>query len=129
MSLRRPCDEGNGSHQLKKAPDPFFPAVARIEKSIDAICGELPELKEFIFPGGCELACRLHLARTIARRAERDVVAALNLRDDGPFDQAHDGPHEAPVALRYLNRLSDLLFALARQANHNAEKKRGQEPF
>ena len=97
-------------------------AVARIEKRIDAICGELPELKDFILPGGCELACRLHLARTIARRAERAVVAALNLRNDEPFDKAHDGPHEASGALRYLNRLSDLLFALARQANHDTEK-------
>ncbi len=92
-------------------PAPLDAAVARMEKRIDAICGELPELKDFILPGGCELACRLHLARTIARRAERAVVAALDLRDDEP--------HEASDALRYLNRLSDLLFALARQANHN----------
>ena len=92
-------------------PAPLDEAVARMEKHIDAICGELPELKDFILPGGCELACRLHLARTIARRAERAVVAALDLRNDEP--------HEASGALRYLNRLSDLLFALARQANHN----------
>ena len=87
-------------------------AVARMEKRIDAICDELPELKDFILPGGCELASRLHLARTIARRTERAVVAALNPADDERS--------AAPVALRYLNRLSDLLFVLARLANHNA---------
>ncbi|MCK4623993.1 MAG: ATP:cob(I)alamin adenosyltransferase, partial [Phycisphaerae bacterium] len=98
--------------RLTVPPAPLDDAVARMEKCIDAICGELSELKDFILPGGCELACRLHLARTIARRTERAVVAALNPTDDGQCS--------APVVLRYLNRLSDLLFALARLANHNA---------
>ena len=98
-----------------QTPRPRHPdddAVARMEKRIDTICDELPELKDFILPGGCELVCRLHLARTIARRAERAVVAALNPTDDGQCS--------APDALRYINRLSDLLFVLARLANHNA---------
>ena len=86
-------------------------SLAAMENRIDAICDELSELKDFILPGGCELSCRLHLARTIARRAERAVVAALN-----PTDDERCSP---PDVLRYLNRLGDLLFALARLANHN----------
>jgi cob(I)alamin adenosyltransferase len=90
-------------------------SVARLEKQMDAICGELPELKHFVLPGGCELAARLHLARVVARRAERTVVTMMNLagragRKDSP----------AAVVARYLNRLSDFLFALARLANRDA---------
>jgi len=89
-------------------------AVARIERLIDAICRRLGPLEHFILPGGCELAGRLHLARTIARRAERAVIAALDVSPH-TVDAA---PH-AGVIGRYLNRLSDLLFVLAR-ANHDA---------
>lgn len=81
-------------------------AVARMERRIDRLCQELPELRQFIIPGGSELACRLHAARTVCRRAERAVVAAI------------DGGAAVPaIVLRYLNRMSDLLFVLARQAN------------
>jgi len=84
-------------------------AVERMEKQIDEATGKLPPLEHFILPGGCELACLLHIARTVCRRAERRVVAApdagLRLPDE---------------ALRYLNRLSDLLFVLARLANRLA---------
>ena len=61
-------------------PPPRLPAgaVSRLERDIDTLCGELPELKSFILPGGSELAARLHLARTIARRAERAAVTALD---------------------------------------------------
>jgi len=87
---------------------PRLPAgsIGRLERDTDTICEELPELKSFILPGGCELAARLHLARTVARRAERAAVTALD-----PTEGAH------PTVLRYLNRLSDLLFALGRLAN------------
>lgn len=90
-------------------------AVTRLEKHIDAICSELPELTQLIVPGGCELAGRLHLARAIARRTERAVLAALNLAN-------HTGRKDAPTAVigRYLNRLSDFLFTLARLANRDA---------
>jgi len=84
-------------------------AVRRMERQIDAICAKLPELKQFILQGGCELSCRLHVARTVCRRAERTVVAA-----------SEAGTKIPALGLCYLNRLSDLLFTLARLANHNA---------
>ena len=76
--------------------------VDGLERLCDAFNEPLPELKSFILPGGSELAARLHVARTVCRRAETEA-----LRVDGVN----------PVALRYLNRLSDLLFILARSAN------------
>ncbi len=81
-------------------------SIAAMEEQIDEIWAQLGPLKSFILPGGCELACHLHVARTLCRRAER-AVAAMQQRDG----------QVSPVILRYLNRLSDLLFALARQAN------------
>ena len=87
-------------------------AVERMERDIDAMAGDLPPLKNFVLPGGSELACRLHLCRVICRRAERAVVHMFNPIDSRPL---HD-----PQALVYLNRLSDLLFTLARLANRDA---------
>ena len=69
---------------------------------------QLPPLGAFILPGGCELAARLHLARTICRRAERAVVLL-----------AKDHPVETSVRI-YINRLSDWLFMHSRLANHEA---------
>lgn len=88
-------------------------AVRRMERSIDTITAKLPPLKSLIVPGGCELAGRLHVARAAARRAERSVAAAIELIQ-------HSGKPGSPPAIvaRYLNRLSDFLFTLARQANH-----------
>jgi len=76
--------------------------VAALEQALDAFNDPLPPLKDFILPGGGEAAARCHLARTIVRRAERETVTLAR--------------HEAvrPEAIRYLNRLSDLLFVLAR---------------
>jgi len=82
--------------------------VSRLEMEIDAADRELPPLRNFILPGGTELAARLHLARTICRRAERRVASF-----------ALDRPVPA-VILTYLNRLSDWLFVQARHANHRA---------
>ena len=79
--------------------------IDRLEADCDAVNAELPELRSFVLPGGTEAAARLHVARTICRRAERDVLL---------------GSQEVelnPLVLRYLNRLSDLLFILARAAN------------
>jgi len=76
--------------------------VQRLENELDALNADLPALEEFILPGGGEAAARCHLARTIVRRAER-VTAKL----------ASDAIVRAAV-LRYLNRLSDLLFVVAR---------------
>jgi cob(I)alamin adenosyltransferase len=80
--------------------------VDRLEVEIDALNAELPELKSFILPGGTPAAAALHLARTVARRAERAAVALVE-----------SGEPVSPAALRYLNRLSDLLFVAAREAN------------
>ena len=77
----------------------------RLEQSIDEHTAALPELKHFIHPGGCELAARLHFARTVCRRVERRLVTLAAKEEIGKYD------------LIYLNRLSDLLFTLARRAN------------
>lgn len=83
-------------------------AVARLEREIDHADNALDELKNFVLPGGTETAARLHLARTVCRRAERLVIAL-------------EPPHpSAPAVVRYLNRLSDWLFVFARLANKQA---------
>jgi len=81
-------------------------AIARLEQQIDEAEADLPTLRNFILPGGSELSGRLHLARTICRRAERLLVAFAS-------STAIDG-----IEIRYLNRLSDWLFVQARWANH-----------
>jgi cob(I)alamin adenosyltransferase len=78
--------------------------VARLDAELDALEARLPPLRNFILPGGSEAAARLHVARTVCRRAEREVV--------GLGERGHP--------LVYLNRLGDLLFLLARQANADA---------
>ncbi|MGD2121422.1 MAG: cob(I)yrinic acid a,c-diamide adenosyltransferase [Gemmatimonadota bacterium] len=79
--------------------------VQEMESWIDKATGETPELRSFILPGGTGGAATLHLARTVCRRAERTVVRFAE----------HQDVH--PLLLRYLNRLSDLLFAFARLEN------------
>jgi cob(I)alamin adenosyltransferase len=79
--------------------------VAGLEALCDTVNERLEPLRSFVLPGGTEIAARLHLARTVCRRAERLAVA---LAADTPVN---------PAALSYLNRLSDLLFILARAAN------------
>ncbi len=81
--------------------------VARLEMEIDAADRTLPALRNFILPGGTEAASRLHLARTVCRRAERRVVSFS-------LDRPVPG-----IILTYLNRLSDWLFVAARLANRN----------
>ncbi len=82
--------------------------IAGLEQWIDELTAEMPPLTNFILPAGHPVAAALHHARTVSRRAERLAVAAA-LSDPGRFDE---------VALRYLNRLADLLFVMARYANH-----------
>ncbi|MBC7782440.1 MAG: cob(I)yrinic acid a,c-diamide adenosyltransferase [Burkholderiales bacterium] len=106
-----------GSHLAAPENDPtaqkYLPLldespIARLEMQIDQAEAELPPLRNFILPGGTELAARLHLARTVCRRAERLIV---NFSWDRPVN---------PVIVTYLNRLSDWLFVHARLANHRA---------
>ena len=78
--------------------------VARLEAAIDRFEAELPPLRKFILAGGTPGGAALHVARTVCRRAERRIVAL-----EPPVD---------PVLLRYVNRLSDLLFVMARVANY-----------
>jgi cob(I)alamin adenosyltransferase len=95
-------------------PDPEFPPLRvtaayteRLEAACDAHNEALPKLASFILPGGTPAAALLHQARVVVRRAERSVWALL----------AADGERTNPETARYLNRLSDLLFILARGAN------------
>ena len=82
--------------------------VARLEQEIDRLTGELPEMKNFILPGGSRAGAALHFCRTVCRRAERKAVSLA------------DGSPVSPQALAYINRLSDLLFVMARAANLRA---------
>ncbi len=90
----------------------------RVEQSqvdaLEGVCDEwnagLSELKSFVLPGGTDAAARLHVARTVCRRAEREALASASEVD------------VSPLALVYLNRLSDLLFVLARAANRGREE-------
>ncbi len=82
--------------------------VKELENWIDKVSDSLSPLKHFILPGGCELSARLHLARTVCRRAERESVELLCTSSG------------MNLTVTYLNRLSDLLFALARLANQQA---------
>jgi len=81
--------------------------IDRLEQTIDRLESELPPLRRFILPGGTAAGAGLHQARTVCRRAERRVV--------GLGSDAVD-----PIVVIYLNRLSDLLFVMARAANHRA---------
>ncbi len=87
-------------------------AIDRLERDCDEANAPLPELKSFVLPGGSEGAARLHIARAVCRRAESVVLWAATER---PVN---------PLVPRYLNRLSDLLFILARAANAG-----GSEPL
>ena len=80
--------------------------VARLEALIDALDATVPPLRRFILAGGTPSAAALHLARTVCRRAERRMVAL--------------SPPVDAVLIRYVNRLSDLLFVMARAVNHRA---------
>ena len=81
-----------------------------LEHQIDRFNADLEPLESFVLPAGTPLAAALHVARTLARRAERDCVSLMNAE-----------PQTSPDALVYLNRLSDLLFVLARFANEKGK--------
>ena len=83
--------------------------IDALEADCDRFNSELPELKSFVLPGGTEAAARLHVARAVCRRAEREALAAAEEVDLNP------------LALVYLNRISDLLFIFARTANAGDE--------
>ena len=105
-----------GSALADPNPDgPFFHAITlnhivKLERVIDKMEAELEPLKNFILPGGSKASSQLHLARTICRRAERDVVSLMHVEHE-PVD---------PITVVYLNRLSDYLFVFARFVNLRA---------
>jgi cob(I)alamin adenosyltransferase len=101
--LSVPYAEGDGKLRIEQE------AIDRLEADCDEANAPLAELKSFILPGGSEQAARLHIARAVCRRAEREVLEAAQQR---PVN---------PLAVVYLNRLSDLLFILARAANSGDE--------
>jgi cob(I)alamin adenosyltransferase len=88
--------------------------VGRLEAHIDHLDAELPRLRGFILPGGSRAGATLHVARAVCRRAERRLVTLMSQTP------AITQPAACPVALAYLNRLSDLLFVLARATNAGA---------
>lgn len=105
LATPSPRDGGRETDYIPRLPGG---RIEELERWIDAADTELEPLKAFILPGGTAAAAALHLARTVCRRAERKTVALAR--------QAH----LEPEMVRYLNRLSDLLFTLARLANRRA---------
>lgn len=97
--LCRPATEDDGALRIGQGH------VDRLEAEIDRVNAALSALDSFVLPGGTALAAQLHLARTVTRRAEREITA---LAEAEPVN---------PLAVRYINRLSDHLFVLSRQAN------------
>jgi len=85
------------------------PQTERLEHAIDEFNEHLAPLNSFVLPGGGNLAASLHVARTVTRRAERNAVTLL----------MHEPTKTNPEAIKYLNRLSDLLFVMSRAANDN----------
>lgn len=100
--LATPSERGETVPRIQPA------ATARLEAEIDRFDAELAPLRHFILPGGCPCGAALHLARTVCRRAERHLVTLAQAEDT------------SPEASRYLNRLSDHLFTLARLVNQRA---------
>ncbi|MDE7407685.1 MAG: cob(I)yrinic acid a,c-diamide adenosyltransferase [Muribaculaceae bacterium] len=98
--------EPDGDFQLP--PGVSEADVARLERSIDEMDARLPRLKQFVLPGGCRMAALAHVARTVARRAERRMVTVSRME---PVD---------PQVMRVINRLSDWFFVFARFNNINS---------
>lgn len=102
------CAEPDTSKVAQRSVRMGEEAVARLEAEIDRLDEKLPPLRKFILPGGAPLGARLHVARTACRRAERRCVELSRQQSVNP------------IAITYLNRLSDLLFVMARAANQSA---------
>jgi cob(I)alamin adenosyltransferase len=100
------CVPGTGGERLRITPE----QCARLEQEVAAMNAHIPPLRSFILPGGSAAAAHAHLARTVARRAERLVVSLA-------AEEAVNAE-----AVRYLNRLSDHLFVLARRCNGNGAR-------
>jgi len=106
------CTPGNGSDDNPEQPALRITAkqTERLETEIDQINASLDPLKSFVLPGGSALAAQLHVARTVSRRAERLIVELAGVETINP------------EAVRYVNRLSDHMFVLARHANNDGKE-------
>lgn len=100
------CDDSALSNKLPTVTEDH---IKGLEAFIDEMTAQLAPLKNFILPGGTEAASTCHLARTVCRRAEREIT---KLHEEQPLDL---------IYIKYINRLSDLLFTLARYINHLAK--------
>ena len=98
------CISPNSNRAVTVSPE----RVETLEQLIDTFDGKLPEMDAFILPGGCVAGAQLHVTRTVCRRAERSVVAV---------NEASKDIQDLGQVVIYLNRLSDLLFVLARYVN------------
>lgn len=98
-------EEGKRAYKLTSEP------VAWLEDRIDIYADEPPEIEKFILPGGTQAASLLHMARTVTRRAEREIVGMLKIASSNE------------EVLKYVNRLSDYFFAVARVVNYRAGEK------
>lgn len=107
--LATPGSQGKAGHEPLRI---VSSQVGRVEADIDRLNEKLSPLRSFILPGGSPAAAALHLARTVARRAERLMVELASL----------EGEEVGPEALKYINRVSDFLFVAARAVNDNGEK-------
>jgi cob(I)alamin adenosyltransferase len=101
-----------GSQKTAREPLRIIDAqVKRLEEEIDTLNSELKPLRSFVLPGGSPAAAALHVARTVCRRAERCIVELA----------AQPGEHVSAPALKYINRLSDLLFVASRYVNERGQ--------
>ena len=101
------ADEGAGQAPKRERLRVSEAQVERLEQEIDGMNAQLAPLRSFVLPGGSSAAAALHVARTVCRRAEREIVALA----DQP------GEDVSPPVLKYINRLSDLLFVASRTVN------------
>jgi cob(I)alamin adenosyltransferase len=112
LSVPAPAPDGEGSEQEGRARLRVTPEyTAWLERACDEVNATLQPLRSFVIPGGTPAAAHLHVCRTVCRRAERRTIAVEDAN---------------PEAVRYLNRLSDLLFILSRAVN---EAGQGAEPL
>ncbi|MDP2698807.1 cob(I)yrinic acid a,c-diamide adenosyltransferase [Thalassospira sp.] len=105
------CTPGNGVDDDPERPALRITAdqVERLEREIDAVNAGLDPLTSFVLPGGSPLSAQLHMVRTVSRRAERLIVELAGIEDINP------------ECVRYINRLSDHMFVLARHANEGGK--------
>lgn len=108
--LATPQSAGKESKSVMRLPED---SELFMEEAIDKMEEELTPLRNFILPGGSKLSAALHFARTIARRAERLIIAVIHSEEG----EENTGKAVSPPILKYINRLSDLLFVMARYEN------------